>query len=149
MAPSLLQIGLTIAGLLLVPPVILVLGKGPIVGGQELIGVENWEQADLESKLLNHFFYIDAFKNLVLCALCFAAAFLFEPNAQKLTATLMLCMDFFSLVVQVIAPIGGVEPFPSFDGLFSNPVVLPIIGGQIVILGAGLLFGANGKKKTN
>ena len=107
MAPSLLQIGLAIAGLLLVPPVILIFGKGPIVGGKELIGVENWEQADLESKLLYHVFYIDAIKNLVLCALCFAAAFLFEPSARKLTTMLMLCMDFFTLAVQVIAPIGG------------------------------------------
>lgn len=149
--PSLLQTGLTVAGLLLAPPVILVLGKGPIVGGKELLGEENWEPADLESTLLYHCFYIDAFKNLVLCALCFAAAFLFEPNARKLTAILILSMDFFALVVQVIAPIGGVDPFPSLDGLTSNPVVLPIIGGQIAMLVAGLLFdgGANGKKKTN
>ena len=34
MAPSLLQIGLTVAGLLLAPPVIIILGKGPIVGGK-------------------------------------------------------------------------------------------------------------------
>ena len=151
MAPSLLQIGLTVAGLLLAPPVIIILGKGPIVGGKELIGEENWHPADLESTLLFHVFYVDAFKNLLLCALCFAAAFLFEPNARKLTAILMLFFDFSGLVVQLIAPIGGVDPFPSLDGLTSNPLVLPIIGGQIVMLGAGLFFdgGASGKKKTD
>ena len=86
-----------------------------------------------------------------MCALCFAAAFLFEPNARKLTAILMLFYDFCGLVVQLIAPIGGVDPFPSLDGLTSNPLVLPILGGQIVMLGAGLFFdgGASGKKKTD
>ena len=153
MAPSIsiLQIGLAIAGLLLAPPAILILRKGPVVGGKELIGEENWNPPDLESTLLIHVFYIDAFKNLVLCALCLAAAFLFEPNARKLTAIMILSLDFFCLVVQVIAPVGGVDPFPSLDGLTSNPIILPLVGGQIFMLGAGLFFddgATNGKKKT-
>ena len=31
------------------------------------------------------------------------------------------------------------KPWPSLDGLSINPVVLPIIGGQIVLLTVGLL----------
>ena len=67
--------------------------KGPVEGGKELLGAENWQKADLESVLLTHVFYIDAFKNVILSLLCFAAAFVFEAGAQKLTAMLMLCMD--------------------------------------------------------
>ena len=52
-----------------------------------------------------------------------------------------------ALAVQVIAPIGGAKPYPALDGIFSNPIVLPIVGGQIALLAGGLLFSSPEKQK--
>ena len=118
-----------------------------------LIGEQNFAPADLASPLLQHIFLVDAGKNVLMALTCFCAAFFFDRTAQKLTALLVLALDVWALAVNVIAPIGaGVAPWPSLDGIFSNPIVLPIIGGQIVLMTLGLLTNSDppptkGKKK--
>lgn len=135
-----LNIAFIISGLLLVPPAFTVLTKGPIPGGEELIGSANFVKADYESPLLVHIFWLDAGRNAVNVLLCFSAVAFFDPLSKKITALLLLLLDVWALVVQVLAPVGpGVKPWPALDGIFSNPVVLPIIGGQISLLTLGLL----------
>ena len=143
-----LKISLVVAGLLLIPPVLTIALMGPLEGGQELVGKDKFSKADLESELLRHVFWIDCGKNLVLALLCFSAVLFFDTGAQKVTAVLMILMDFCAAAAQVAAPVGGVKPWPALDGLFSNPIVLPIIGGQIVLLTLGLLTSV-GESKVN
>ena len=136
----LLNAGLLLSGLLLVPPVFLVFSLGPTAGGEELIGKDNYVQADYDSPLLQHVFWLDACRNLVNVLLCFSAVAFFDQTSKKITALLFILLDMLALGVQVVAPVGpGVKPWPSLDGLSINPVVLPIIGGQIVLLTVGLL----------
>ena len=144
-----LRISLIVAGLLLIPPTLTVGMKGAIAGAKEFLGEDNFVKADLESPMLVHVFYIDCSKNLVFALLCLSAALFFDTAAQKTTAMLMLLLDSCAAAVQVIAPLGpGVAPWPALDGLFSNPVVLPILGGQMAMLTLGLLTsGGGGKKK--
>ena len=149
----LLKLGFLVSGGLLIPPSVMILMNGPLEGGKTLIGEDNFNSADLGSPLLQHLFLIDAGKNIMLALICFCAAFFFDRTAQKLTALLVLALDVWALVVNVIQPVGpNVAPWPAMDGLFSNPVVLPIIGGQIAMMTLGLLTNSapaptKGKKK--
>jgi len=136
----LLNIAFIISGLLLVPPALTIFTKGPIAGGEELIGAKNFAKADYESPLLVHLFWLDAGRNAVNVLLCFAAVFFFDLTSKRVAALLLLILDAWALCVQVLAPVGpDVKPWPALDGIFSNPVVLPIIGGQIGLLTVGLL----------
>ena len=83
-----LNIAFIISGLLLVPPAFTVLTKGPIPGGEELIGSANFVKADYESPLLVHIFWLDAGRNAVNVLLCFSAVAFFDPLSKKITALL-------------------------------------------------------------
>jgi len=147
----LLKAAFFVSGFLFLPPALILITKG-LEGAQELLGAASFTKADLESPLFMHVMYIDAGKNVIVAAICFCAATLFNLSAQQITASLMIALDMWCFVVQVIAPVGpGVKPWPALDGLFSNPVLLPIVGGQIVLLTLGLLTSLCGdeKAKTN
>ena len=152
MGTIILKIAFLVSGLLMVPPIVAIFGKGllwsPIDGAKELIGADNFVQADLESPLLAHLFWIDWGKNVMIALLCFAALFFFDLKSKRVTALLLIAVDVWACVVQVIAPIGGARPWPALDGLFSNPVFMPILGGQLFLLTIGLLTAGGGGGKA-
>ena len=149
MGAIILNIAFLVSGLLMLPPIVAIFGKGlqasPIDGAKELIGAQNFVQADLDSPMLAHVFWIDWGKNIMISLLCFAAVFVFDLSAKRATALIMIVNDLWVCAVQVITPIGGVKPWPALDGLFSNPMLLPIIGGQLFLLTIGLLTASGGK----
>ena len=115
MGAIILNIAFLVSGLLMLPPIVTIFGKGlqasPIDGAKELIGAQNFVQADLDSPLLAHVFWIDWGKNVMIGLLCFAAVFVFDLSAKRATALIMIVHDLWACAVQVITPIGGVKPW--------------------------------------
>jgi len=147
MGMMLLNIALFIAGALIMPPALTIALKGPVDGFNELLGVGVLTKADAESYFLAHCAYIDCGKNFFQGALCLAAI-AFPPAAKKAVAVLVIAVMSWCVFVQTYAPMkASIAKYPSTDGIFANPVVLPVCGGQIVLLTLGVLLSSADPKK--
>ena len=147
MGTLLLDIGLFVSAVLLIPPSYIIASKGPIDGIKELFGEDFVTAYDEDSYFLKHAMMIDCSKNWFLAAL-YLAAITFDAAAKEKVAILAILLGFLYTAVQVLAPAKeSIAPYPSLEGITGNPVFLPICGTQIVLLTLGVLFASPSTKK--